>query len=171
MATVPESKADCERDAQCVAGALALLHKPVVLPPDVDFLSVPTLLRHEAFKFDKPSKWGMGVTTFETYPGDGIELFCANAKPDEEYILRCYYAPTNTSLHCSAVKDCKIADPFVGEWYDLRSDGFAQVGVTKILAGYRVVPKKRKPPKPAPITAKPASLDDLVSDLGALSVV
>ena len=51
------------------------------------------------------------------------------------------------------------------------SDGFAKVGVTKILAGYRVVPKKRKPPKPAPVTAKPASLDDLVSDLDALSVV
>ena len=110
--TVPESKADCERDAQCVAGALALLHKPVVLPPDVDFLSVPTLLRHEAFKFDKPSKWGMpGLKGFENKP-DGIELFCANAKPDEEYILRCYYEPTNTSLHCFAVKDCKVADPF-----------------------------------------------------------
>ena len=108
---------------------------------------------------------------FETYPGDGIELFCANAKPDEEYILRCYYAPTNTSLHCFAIKQCKIADPCIGEWYDLMSDGFAKVGVTKILAGYRVVPKKRKPPKPAPVTAKPASLDDLVSDLGALSVV
>ena len=169
--TVTESKADCERDAQCVTGALALLHKPVVLPSDVDFLSVPTLLRHEPFKFVKSGKWGFpDLQTLERFTGDTIELFCANAKPDEEYILRCYYEPTNTSLHCFAVKDCKIADPFTGEWCDLLSDGFAQVGVTKILEGYRVVPKKRKPPKPAPVTAKPASLDDLVSDLGALSV-
>ena len=36
--------------------------------------------------------------------------------------------------------------------------------VTKILAGYRAVPKKRKPPKPAPVAdAKPASFDDLIS--------
>ena len=127
LATVPESKADCERDVQCATGALALLHKPVVLPSDVDFLSVPALLRHEPFKFDKPSKWGMpGLKGFENKP-DGIELFCANAKPGEEYILRCYYEPTNTSLRWFAVKGCKIADLFVGEWYDLiMPDGFAQ---------------------------------------------
>ena len=149
-----------------------MLHKPVVLPDDVDFKSIPALLCTEPFKFDKPSKWGMfgKLHNIESIP-NAIELFCANAKPDEEYILRCYYAPTNTSLHCFAIKQCKIADPCIGEWYDLMSDGFAKVGVTKILAGYRVVPKKRKPPKPAPVTAKPASLDDLVSDLGALSVV
>ena len=73
-----------------------LLHKPVVLPSDVDFLSVPALLRHEPFKFDKPSKWGMfgKLHNIESIP-NAIELFCANAKPDEEYILRCYTLGSN----------------------------------------------------------------------------
>ena len=107
-ATFPESEVDYERDTQRVTGALALLHKPVVLPSDVDFLSVPALLRHEPFKFDKPSKWEMfGKLHKIESISNAIELFCANAKPDEEHILRCHYEPTNTSLHCFAVKDCK----------------------------------------------------------------
>ena len=121
--------------------------------------------------FRQPKHVAGCVTTFETHLGDAIELFCANAKPDEECILRCHYEPTITSLHCFAVKDCKIVDPFVGQWYDLLSDGVAQVGATEILAGNRVVPKKRKPPNPAPVAdAKLASFDVLVSGLGALLV-
>ena len=147
---------------------------PVVLPSDVDFLSVPTLLRHEPFKFDKPSKWGMGLTAFETYPGYAIELFCANAKPDEEYILRCqHYEPTKTSLHCVAMKDCKIADPFVGRWY-LAVGRFCSSRRDK---DYRRVPRRAKEaqaPQPrAPVAdAKPAlsSFGDLVPGFGALSV-
>ena len=140
-AVVTESEVECGRDAQCVTKALALLDKTVILPPDVDFLSVPALLCNEPFKFVKPSKWGMpGLKGFENKP-DGIELFCANAKPDEEYILRCHYTTSNTSLHCFAVKSHMIVDPSVGEWVLLSPENFARIGVTKILAGYRIVPK------------------------------
>ena len=140
--TVTESEVECERDAQCVTKALALLDKAVVLPPDVDFLSVPTLLRNEPFKFAKPSTWGMfgKLHNTESIP-NAIELFCANAKPDEEYILRCHYTTSNTSLHCFAVKSHMIVDPSVGEWVLLSPENFARIGVTKILAGYRIVPK------------------------------
>ena len=119
---VPESEVECERDAQCVTKALALLHKPVVLPDDVDFKSVPALLctEHRAVQIRQVGQLGISRSANpRTVPGDAIELFCANAKPDEEYIFRCYYDSTNTSLHCFAVKDFKIADPLVGEWYDV----------------------------------------------------
>ena len=170
-ATVPGSKADCERDAQCVTGALALLHKPVVLPSDVDFLSVPTLLRHEPFKFVKSGKWGFpDLQTLERFTVIPSNYFA----PTQSQTKSTFFAATmNRRIRRFIALLSRTARSRIlslGEWYDLLSDGFAQVGVTKILEGYRAVPKKRNPPKPAPVTAKPASLGDLASDLGALSV-